>query len=111
MAAEFSNATAMGPMYRYYAGLLADLCSRAGAYGEALEILDRALQSVTGPGVGLFVSELHRVKGVCLAHREPNDQQAQTCLRTALEVARQQGATLLERRAADDLARMALAAN
>jgi class 3 adenylate cyclase/tetratricopeptide (TPR) repeat protein len=104
MIGELSTAMSMGPMYRYYAALVADICERAGMYDEALRTLEPALASVTEHGVGVFVSELHRLRGLCLAHRDAKDPEARRALGTALEVARTQGATLLERRAAQSLA-------
>lgn len=106
---ELSSAMALGPMYRYYAVLVADVCERAGMYDQALQTLDPALATVTEPGVGLFVSELHRLKGVCLARRDRSDPQARHSLETALEVARTQGSPLLERRAVESLAEVASA--
>jgi tetratricopeptide (TPR) repeat protein len=103
---ELSGAMAMGPMFRCYAALVADACERAGDYDRALTILKSALDSVTEPGVGLFVPELHRLKGVCLARRDRGDPEAALALKTALEVARKQGATSFERRAAESIAAM-----
>ena len=106
---ELSSAMALGPMYRYYAVLVADTCVRAGMHDQALQTLEPALATVTEHGVGLFVSELHRLKGVCLAHRDRGDPQARASLATALEVARTQGATLLERRVSESLDALAAA--
>ena len=81
---------------------------RAGKFADALVILRPALQSVTEPGVGIFVSELYRLQGLCLL-RIDGECEAMGSLRTAVDVARQQGATLLELRAAVSLARASIA--
>jgi len=107
MVQDFSKAIVMGPMYRYYAALLAEICVESGHYDLALQTLEAAIASVAEPGVGFFVPELHRVKGVCLERRRPGDPDARRCMETAVAVARQQGATLFERGALRDLESLA----
>jgi tetratricopeptide (TPR) repeat protein len=107
MVQEFSKAIVMGPMYRYYAALLAEICVGSGHYDLALQTLEAAIASVAEPGVGFFVSELHRLKGVCLERRSPGDAAARRCIETAVQIARQQGATLLERDALRELESLA----
>lgn len=108
MEAAFARATALGPFKRFYAGVLADGELRLGRIDAALEVARRALATVAEPGVGFFVSELHRVEGLCLLHRGSLDE-AMRSLRTAVDVARAQRATLLEMRAAMGLAHAAIA--
>ena len=74
----------------------------------ALEVVRRALETVAEPGVGFFVSELHRVQGLCLLRRGSVAERTRS-LRTAVDVARAQRATVLEVRAAISLARAAIA--
>ena len=108
MEAEFARATAIGPFMRFYAGVLADGELRLGRVDAALEVVRRALETVAEPGVGFFVSELHRVQGLCLLRRGSVAEGTRS-LRTAVDVARAQRATVLEVRAAISLARAAIA--
>jgi class 3 adenylate cyclase/predicted ATPase len=105
MEAEYPRASAMGPFFRYYAALLAQAREKAGRFSEALVVLRSALDTVTEPGVGLYVSELYRLQGTCLLHAGPaKEEEALASLRLAVAIARQQGATLLQLRAALSLA-------
>jgi len=99
MEAEYPRASAIGPLYRYYAAILADARERAGRVADALELAQWALGTVTEPGVGMLVPELHRLQGVCLLRLGSADE-AMRSLQTAFDVARQQGAALFELRAA-----------
>nr|MDQ2867210.1 hypothetical protein [Verrucomicrobiota bacterium] len=102
---EFPRASALGPFFRIYGGILAEARLRFGKISEALEVLDWALGTVTEPGVGLYVPELHRLRGICLLRRDSSGHgEAMHSLQTAFETARQQGATLFQLRAAMDLA-------
>ena len=106
MEAEFPRACAIGPLYRYYAAILADARERAGRVSDALELVQGALGTLTEPGVGMFVPEHHRLHGVCLLRLGADHaDEAVRSLQTALDVARQQGAALFELRAALSLAK------
>ena len=110
MEAEYPRASAIGLVFRYYAALLADVRIRAGRVSDALDVTRSALNTVTEPGVGFYVSELHRLHGVCLLRLgSSHEDEAMRSLQTALDVAKQQGATLLELRAAMSLAKAAAA--
>jgi tetratricopeptide (TPR) repeat protein len=111
MEAEFPRASAVGPYFRYYAALLAEGREKSNRFSEALALLSTTLESVTEPGVGFYISELYRVQGLCLlrAGESPNEEAAIQSLRMAVNVAREQGATLLELRATVSLARAELA--
>ncbi len=99
-------ATAMGPYFRVYAALLAECLEKAGAISDALAVLQPALESVTEAGVGLYVSELYRLRGLCLLRTDsPDEEQAMKDLRLAVEIANRHEATLLEQKAATSLAR------
>jgi len=111
MEGEYPRASAVGPFFRFYAALLAEGLEKAGRFTDALSILRPALATVTEPGVGIFVSELYRLQGLCLLHSTDGRDEAMHSLRTAVAVARQQGATVLELRAAVSLARAAMAAD
>jgi class 3 adenylate cyclase len=108
MEAEYPRASAIGPLYRYYAAILADVRERAGRTADALTLVQWALETVTEPGVGMFVPELHRLHGVCLLDLGADDE-GRRALQTALEVAKQQGATLLQLKAALSMAKATLA--
>jgi class 3 adenylate cyclase/predicted ATPase len=109
MEAEFPRASAVGPLGRYYAVLLADGRARSRRYADALAVLEPALLSVTEPGVGFFVSELHRLRGHCLLRMGPgHEAEALASLRTALDVAARQSASLLELKASVSLAHAAV---
>ena len=107
MEAEYPRASAVGPMFRYYAALLAEAREKSGRFQDALALLAKTLETVTEAGVGFYISELYRLQGVCLlrADRGANAESALLSLRTGVEVARTQGATALELRAAVSLAR------
>jgi len=110
MEAEYPRASAIGLLFRYYAALLADARIMAGRASDALDVTRWALNTVTEPGVGFYVSELHRLHGVCLLGLgSSHEDEAMRSLQTALDVAKQQGATLLELRAAMSLAKAAAA--
>jgi predicted ATPase len=109
MEAEFPRAYAVGPFFRYYAALFAEGLEKAGRFADALDVVRPALATVTEPGVGIFVPELYRVQGLCLMRVDgASPHEAMHSLRTAIDIARQQGATLLELRAATSLARAAI---
>jgi class 3 adenylate cyclase/predicted ATPase len=108
MEAEYPRASAIGPLYRYYAAILADARERAGRVSDALELVQWALDTVKEPGVGMHVPELHRLEGVCLLHLGADHaDQAMRSLQTAVDVAKQQGAALFELRAVLSLAKAA----
>jgi class 3 adenylate cyclase/ABC-type transport system involved in cytochrome c biogenesis ATPase subunit len=105
MEAEYPRATAVGPMFRFYAMLLVDARLRTGRVAEAGELARTALDTVTEPGVGMFVPELHRLLAATARASGDFDASAAS-LRTALDIACAQGATLHALRAAIDLARL-----
>jgi hypothetical protein len=107
MEGEFARAAAVGPFMRFYAALLADGQERLGKIDTALEVVRPALAAVVEPGVGFYVSELHRVQGLCLL-RNGSPGEGMRALRTAIEVAHAQSATMLEVRAVMSFARAAI---
>ena len=111
MEAEFPRAIAVAPMVRYYTALLAEVREKSGRVQEALTLLVKAIETVTEPGVGFYISELYRLQGICLLRtvQGANADAAMASLRIAVDVARQQGATMLELRAALSFARAAIA--
>jgi len=102
---EYPRAITIAPLFRYYAALLAEAQLKFGKVSEALTILESAIETVTEPGVGFCVSELYRLKGIGLLSQEsPDKEQAVNLLRMAIDVAKQQDATVLELKAAISLA-------
>jgi class 3 adenylate cyclase len=106
MEAEYPRATAVGPMFRYYAMLLGDARLRAGRAADAATLLRAAIDTVSEPGVGMYVPELHRLLAAATAQATGDLDASAASLRTALDIARQQGAMLHALRAAIDLARL-----
>ena len=110
MEAEYPRAVALGPFFRYYAALLAEGRVKSGRVADALAVLQTALDTVTEAGVGFYISELYRLQGICwLRTGGADEEEGRRALRTAIDVAKQQQATLLELRAAVSLAREAAA--
>jgi len=105
METEFPRAYAVGPFFRFYAALFAEGLEKAGRAADALEIIRPALATVTEPGIGIFVSELYRIQGLCLLRAGAEKEQTIDALRTGVTVAKRQGMPVLELRAAASLAR------
>jgi hypothetical protein len=86
--------------------LLAEVCGHAGLVEEGLAALGEALAVVDRTGERNYEAELHRLEGeLRLRHEEPAEE-AESCFRRALDIARRQGARSLELRAATSLARV-----
>jgi class 3 adenylate cyclase/predicted ATPase/ABC-type transport system involved in cytochrome c biogenesis ATPase subunit len=101
----FSPVVSTGPMFRVYAAVFAEGREQEGRFKEALSILESAIATITEPGVGLYISELYRLRGVCLLQAEPaKADEAMHAIRAALDITRRQGASALELRAAMSLA-------
>ena len=96
----------------YCLAFLAEAYGRAHRYEQGLVLLDDALDRIETTGEGFYVAELHRLKGELLLRsnstvdRTYGEQQAESYFLQALDIARQQGAKLLELRAATSLARL-----
>jgi len=86
-------------------GLLAGACDIAGQGGEALALLDEALQIVERTGERWFAAELNRHKGQLLL-RQGRPEAAEELYRKALSIALDQEAKLWELRAAVSLAQL-----
>jgi predicted ATPase len=89
----------------HYLALLARACEIAGQIGEALTLLDEALQIVERTGERWFAAELNRHKGRLLL-RQGHAEAAEKRYRKALSIAEGQDAKLWELRAAMSLARL-----
>ena len=92
----------------YMLALLAEAYGAVGQIAEGLSALDEAFAVVHRTGERYYEAELHRLKGELLRRRgEGADaSEVEICFRTAIEVARRQGARSLELRAATSLSRL-----
>jgi class 3 adenylate cyclase/tetratricopeptide (TPR) repeat protein len=98
--AEIDNATAVGPLPQYYLGLAAEVLLAAGRPADGLAHLDRAIAGIDEPGIGFYLPEIYRLRGECLlALSRDNRDEARSDFATARDIARRQGAVILERRA------------
>jgi predicted ATPase len=85
---------------------LAEARFDAGRVTDALALVDHALNTGGGSASGLYVSEIHQLRGVFLKSLGSPAEEVERALRTALEIAEAQGAFLLKLRAATSLARL-----
>ena len=82
--------------------LLAEARLLAGRHAEGLEQVARALAVATETGEQWCVARMHRLRAELLLHSHGrNDEAVETSLRTAVDVARSQGATAWELQARD----------
>ncbi|HEV3112608.1 MAG TPA: AAA family ATPase [Candidatus Binataceae bacterium] len=96
----------MATTTRFYSHL-ADSYRKNRRLEEGLATVATALRETERSGERMVEPELYRVKGELLLMRDPPDEaEAERCLRTAIDVARHQGARLFELRATVSLARM-----
>ena len=88
----------------YYLALLAEAYGKAGQAEEGLRVLAEALTAVHKTGERQHEAELYRLKGELLLQQATgSDDEAETCLHQALDIARHQQAKSLELRAAMSL--------
>jgi predicted ATPase len=87
----------------YFLGLLAATLAKAGKTAAALDAVTAALSAVERSGERFYAAELHRQKGELLLALGQDRAGATRCFETAVEIARQQDARALERRAREDL--------
>ena len=99
------RATGAAAFMPYFIAFLASACEIAEQIGEALTLLDDALQIVERTGERWFEAELNRHKGRLLLQRG-NAETAEELYRKALSIAQAQEAKLWELRAAVSLARL-----
>jgi predicted ATPase len=91
----------------WFLALLAEACGRAGETEDGLTAVAEALAAVHTTANRVCEAELYRLKGeLLLGQINADEQQAETCFRQALDVARRQQATSLELCAAMSLARV-----
>jgi predicted ATPase len=90
-----------------FLALLAEAYGVIGQIEEGLHVLAEALAAVEKTGGRFYEAELNWLKGeLLLRHAPPDEDQAETCFRRALDVARYQQAKALELRAAMSLSRL-----
>jgi len=99
------RATGAAAWVPFHLALLARACEIAGQVGEAVALLDDALQTVERTEERLFAAELYRHKGQLLL-RQGHSEAAEEFYHRALDIAREQEAKLWELRAAVSLARL-----
>jgi len=99
------RATGAAAFMSYFIAFLASACEIAEQIGEALTLLDDALQIVERTGERWFEAELNRHKGRLLLQRG-NAETAEELYRKALSIAQAREAKLWELRAAVSLARL-----
>jgi predicted ATPase len=92
--------------YKLLGAALAEARFDAGRVIDALALADRTVDTGEGPTSGLYVPEIHRLRGVFLRSLGSPAEEVECALRTALEIADEQGALLLKLRAATSLARL-----
>ena len=79
---------------------MVDTLARAGRNRDALALIARVLDQMSDPKLGMFVSELWRIRGELIARERGGDMAlAERLLQEALHIARGQEATLLQSRA------------
>ena len=106
MESEFARVMRMGSLPQLYAGLLATARLLTGEPAHALEPIDAILPTFTEPGVGVYLPELHRLRGECLIQLDPlRLDEAVGEFQSAIAVAKQQNALLFRLRAAISLTR------
>jgi TOMM system kinase/cyclase fusion protein len=101
------RATGAEALRPYYLALLAEASGKRGQVEEGLHLLAEALAVAKDTGECRWDAELYRLKGELLLTQDvPDELEAETCFRQAVDVARRQEAKLLELRAAMSLSRL-----
>ena len=91
----------------HFLAILARAYAEGGQATEGLSTVAEALAIIDRSGERLYEAELYRLKGELLLKRATHDvQEAESCFRQALDIARQQQAKSLELRAATSLGRL-----
>jgi len=109
IVAEFSRTLAISPVGLLYTALYADMLCQAGRPEEALTVIEQSFQGIRDD-VGIYVSELYRIRGDCL-HRLGRTEEAKQNFRKSIAIADRQGARLLKLRTAATLLRLASGAD
>ena len=100
MEAAYPRAKALGPMQLICTAVMAEGLMAARRAADALQVLDMVLSELKFPKLGLYLPELHRIRGEALvALGAPNSEAALSSFDTALDFAKSQKARVLELRA------------
>jgi hypothetical protein len=85
---------------------LADAHANAGHHAEAMKAVEEGIAMAEATGERFYLAELHRLNGELCAHPAVGQKQkAGESLRLAIDIAKQQGAAALERKANESLRR------
>jgi tetratricopeptide (TPR) repeat protein len=97
-------AVAESPIRLPFFWVLAEICGKNARIEEGLDLATKGLAAAEQSGER---AEPHRLKGELLMIKDPlNVEEAERCIRTAIDVARRQSARLFELRATLSLARL-----
>jgi class 3 adenylate cyclase/tetratricopeptide (TPR) repeat protein len=106
--AEIEQATSAGSVVIYNLALAAEVMLAANRPRDGIALLDRANAGLEEPGVGWYLPEIYRLRGECvLAIDRNNKEDARRAFAAARDIANQQGAVILARRAEASLANVA----
>jgi predicted ATPase len=95
----------------YLLGLLADSHTKAGHHAEAMKAVDEGIATAEATGERFNLADLYRLQGeLCARPAVGQKQKAEESLRLAINIAKQQGAAALERKASESLRRYSAAA-
>jgi tetratricopeptide (TPR) repeat protein len=90
----------------FYLSLAVDLCLRTGEAEQGLATLHEAEALAAANSETWWTAELHRLRGELLQGQGATAAEVEACFSASIEVARRQGARLLELRATVSLARL-----
>ena len=92
----------------YLLGLLTQVHINLGHDADAMKAVEGGLALADAGGERFYSAELHRLRGeLCARSSDDRKRQAEKSFRTAIELARKQGAAALESRAKASLCRWA----
>jgi TOMM system kinase/cyclase fusion protein len=95
------QAMGVGQVLPYFMSILAESAASQGKFDVAVDLLDTCLRIAAEKHEHFYVPELYRLKGTLLLQRGGDGtEEAATCFRTAIDLARSQSARMLELRAA-----------
>jgi predicted ATPase len=88
----------------YLLGLMADACTKVGRFAEAMTAVEEAIAIAEATGERFYSAELYRLHGdLCAQPHLGRKREAEASLRTAVKIAKQQGAHVLARKASESL--------
>src|SRR5262249_3762121 len=73
-------------LYKFLAAALAEARFDAGRVTDALALVDHAVNTGEGPESGLYVPEIHRLRGVFLKSLGSPAEEVEPALRTAVQI-------------------------